>query len=102
MNTHKDARRILISVPHKEGEIKMIIAQKNCSLGNHYHLIKTERFTLMEGGGTIELDGEKGMIYPGVTFNVKPGTRHAFTLKKDSILFCICSHPYDPTDDYEY
>jgi hypothetical protein len=47
--THEDDRRILTSIPYKEGEIKIIVAKKDCVLGNHYHKIKTEEFRLVDG-----------------------------------------------------
>ena len=40
--THEDSRRILTSMPYKDGEIKIIVAKDRCELGNHYHKIKTE------------------------------------------------------------
>jgi len=100
--THEDSRRILTSMPYKDGEIKIIVAKERCELGNHYHKIKTENFTLIAGSGIVELEGEKSLIYEGDTIEVNPNEKHAFFLDKDSILFCICSHPYDHSDDYTY
>ncbi|MFY0653303.1 MAG: hypothetical protein JXQ96_14770 [Cyclobacteriaceae bacterium] len=97
--THEDDRRILTSIPYKDGEIKIIIAKKDCELGNHYHKIKTEEFTLISGMAILELNGDLLDMWDG-SRKVNPNDRHSFEIKKDSILTCICSHPYDENDDY--
>jgi len=97
---HEDERRILISTPYQDGEIKVITTKKECELGNHYHKVKTEKFILLEGKGKVIINGLDWDIVQGDEFTVQPNDRHAFKLIKDSILFCICSHPYDENDDY--
>lgn len=100
---HEDERRTLTSIPYKTGEIKIIVAKQDCELGHHYHKIKTEVFTLIKGDGLWDIGNDKGILTNGkLPLWVSPYEKHSFFLKKDSILFCICSHPYDKTDDYEY
>ena len=99
--THEDDRRILTSIPYKEGEIKIIIAKKDCELGNHYHKIKTENFRLIEGEAVATIEQkEYDLFFQPKSVFVKPYQKHSFKITKDSILFCICSHPYDENDDY--
>jgi mannose-6-phosphate isomerase-like protein (cupin superfamily) len=100
--THEDDRRLLTSIPYKKGELKIIVAKKDCTLGNHYHKIKEEDFTLLEGNAicTIEDQQFDMSIDPKRVF-VGQNKKHSFDIKKDSILFCVCSHPYDKNDDYE-
>jgi len=100
--THEDDRRTLTSIPYKDGEIKIIIAKKDCELGNHYHKIKTELFQLIEGTCSGIRDGHTFDLAISINYPVYQNEVHSFTLKKDSILFCICSHPYDKNDDYEF
>ena len=99
--THEDERRILTSIPHKEGEIKIIIAKKDCELGNHYHKIKTELFQLIEGSGEGMINDHSFNLLTGNHYPVGRGDIHSFNLKKDSVLLCVCSHPYNKEDDYE-
>lgn len=99
---HEDERRILMSMPYKTGETKTIIAKQDCLLGNHYHKIKTEHFILIEGDATAYIDNELINLKENSKVKVKPNQLHSFKLKKDSVLFCVCSHPYNPKDDYEY
>lgn len=98
--THEDDRRRLMSFPYMDGEIKIIIAKEDCELGNHYHKIKTETFQLLQGMGAGKIDNRQFNLLTGNHYVVNPNERHSFNLKKDSILFCICSHPYDENDDY--
>ena len=100
--THEDERRTLTSIPYKTGEIKIIVAKEDCELGNHYHKIKTEIFILLEGDGLGMVNGHKFILSPNTEFKVNTLERHTFFLKKDSILFCVCSEPYNKNDDYEH
>lgn len=99
--THEDERRTLTSVTYKDGEIKIIIAKKHCELGNHYHKVKTERFTLISGFSSMVLNDVVHILEIGKEVVVSPSEKHSFELEEGSILFCICSHPYDKNDDYE-
>ncbi len=100
--THEDSRRTLTSIPYKDGEIKIIVAKKDCELGNHFHKIKTEKFQLIRGVGEAYINNEAFDLQRNIYLTVYQHQIHSFILKKDSILFCICSHPYDKSDDYEY
>jgi quercetin dioxygenase-like cupin family protein len=90
-----------MSFPYKDGEIKVIIAKQDCELGNHYHKIKTEEFKLIKGVARSVVDGFDTWLVSGSEITIYPNEVHSFLIEKDSILFCICSHPYDKTDDYE-
>ena len=61
--------------------------------------IKTEIFILLEGDGLGMVNGHKFILSPNTEFKVNTLERHTFFLKKDSILFCVCSEPYNKNDD---
>jgi quercetin dioxygenase-like cupin family protein len=84
-----------------EGELKTIITKKHCILGNHHHKIKLEEFTLLSGEADVEIDGVIETMYIGESILVEPNQVHSFSISKDSVLTCICSHPYNKNDDYE-
>lgn len=97
---HEDDRRILEDWP----EAKFITAKQDCTVGNHYHKIKTEKFIVISGNVTMIIstvigDVEKKMKV-GKMYVIDPGVKHSFRMVKDSVLLGVCSHPYDPTDDY--
>jgi len=100
--THEDSRRTLTSIPYLDGEIKIIVVKQDCELGNHYHKVKTETFQLLAGRGVTLIDDKRVVLDVRSIIRIYPGQMHSFHLDKDSILFCICSHPYDKSDDYEY
>lgn len=97
---HEDERRVLTSIPYLGGEIKIITAKKDCELGHHYHKIKKEEFMLAKGSAKIAMDGKVNDMVHGEKIIVHPGKIHSFEIKKDSVLICFCSKPYDKTDDY--
>ena len=99
-NYHEDERRTLTSIPYKDGELKVIITKEDCVLGNHYHKIKREEFTLIEGESIITIDGTGTKMPCGEIFTIQPNQIHSFLISKDSILMCICSHTYNDKDDY--
>ncbi len=94
---HEDEDRILEEWP----EAKIITAKQDCEVGNHYHKIKTEKFILIKGIGQYII-GDTGWRWfvPGQLILVQPYLTHTFKLNKGSVLLGICSHAYDPTDDY--
>lgn len=94
---HEDERRTLEDWP----EAKIITAKKNCILGDHYHKIKTERFILTKGECTAWIGTESKQMKIGQLYTVEPGTRHTFELSGGSILIGLCSHVFDPNDDYK-
>lgn len=101
---HEDDRRILESFP----EAKVITIKKDCSIGNHFHKIKTEKFILLKGKCKLNLSTVEGIIMStslkmkkGTLYTVPPNTWHEFVISKDSVLIGFNSHPYDKEDDYK-
>lgn len=94
---HEDDRRVLEDWP----EAKIITAKKDCVLGNHYHKIKTERFVLTSGWAIISRGDQVEEMKIGKLYEVTPGVMHSFHLSKDSVMIGLCSHVFDPNDDYK-
>lgn len=94
---HEDERRVLESYP----EAKLITANKNTTLGGHYHKIKTEKFILIQGNGNITRNGLTEVMSKGFIYEVTPGTMHSFFLLEGSVIVGLNSHPYNPSDDYK-
>jgi quercetin dioxygenase-like cupin family protein len=93
---HEDDRRILESWP----EAKIITAKKRCTVGNHSHKIKTEKFIVTKGlvflikNGSGHEKMERGKIY-----TINPLEKHSFDMFEGSEMVGLCSHPYDPNDE---
>lgn len=97
---HEDERRTLEDWP----EAKVITAKQDCTLGGHYHKIKTEKFILLSGSATLVINtivGDVGKkMKKSEVYTIDPNVRHSFEIKQGSVLLGLCSHPYDPSDDY--
>lgn len=97
---HEDDRRTLEEWP----EAKVITAKKDCVLGGHYHKIKTEKFILLSGKAKLIINtmvGDVGKVMKaGKLYTIDPNIKHSFELKEGAVLIGMCSHPYDPTDEY--
>lgn len=94
---HEDERRTLEDFP----EGKLITANSDCVIGNHYHKVKTELFYLIVGDCEMTLDDQVFDMKIGVGYRVNPLQKHSFKLRIYSKMIGLCSHPYDPTDDYK-
>lgn len=95
---HTDKRRTLEDWP----EAKIITANEDCHIGGHYHKLKTEKFILTNGSGSLSIDrGYYQNIAIGELITIYPFEYHSFKLTKGSVLIGICSNQYDPTDDYK-
>jgi quercetin dioxygenase-like cupin family protein len=94
---HEDDRRILEDWP----EAKIITAKQNCTLGNHYHKVKTEKFIMVSGIIFVSINGGSFFrMMKGELLTVHPGEKHTFDMSEDAVMIGICSHAYDPKDDY--
>ena len=98
MTTHEDNRRILEAYP----EGKLIIAKTDCTVGQHYHNVKTEKFVALEGDIWIHRTGyATSLMLIGNIYEVLPNVKHSFNMKEGSVMIGLCSHPYDHNDDYK-
>lgn len=99
---HEDERRIL----EEWAEGKVITAKADCTLGNHYHKIKTEKFILVEGFASMTTwstgkTGNTRQMEIGKVYTVKPFTWHGFNLMDGSVMIGLCSEKYNPNDEYQ-
>ena len=94
-----------ISIEFGEGKTwkaaKVIFVKKDCTLGEHYHKIKTERFMLVYGFGTIMMNGKNEIMKIGKVYNVKPDYMHTFHFRKDAVMVGLMTEKFNPKDDYE-
>lgn len=97
---HEDERRILFDFDQSSKTTKIVVAKDDCSLGDHYHKIKTETFMLVSGLGTISLNGSAEIMEIGKKYTVNPKVKHQFSLQKGSVLICLVDKKYNPNDDY--
>ena len=80
------------------------LAEASLPTGNatdrHYHKISEEFYFVLEGIGTMEIDGESQKISPGDAVLIPAGTWHQITASTQLRFLCCCSPPYSHDDTY--
>jgi len=71
------------------------------STQRHYHRLSEEIYLLIEGGGTIEIDGEAREVGAGDAILIPAGAWHTLTAGSEGArLLCCCVPPYSHDDTY--
>ena len=71
------------------------------STRRHYHAISEEIYLLVDGGGTMELDGEEREARTDDAILIPPGAWHTLTAGPEGVrLLCCCVPPYHDDDTY--
>ena len=103
MFKHEDDRRSLIELTNGEYKAcKVVVAKRDCVLGDHYHQGKDERFLLVMGHATEVVLGDevlRGVESPA-EWRVPRGTYHRFTLTAGSVLVGVMSEAFNHADDF--
>ena len=75
---------------------------KGGSTQRHYHRISEELYFILEGKGTMEIDGESKKVGPGDAILIPRQAWHQITSSEDSPLrlLCCCAPPYSHEDTY--
>lgn len=68
----------------------------------HHHRVSEELYYLIEGEGTMELDGEVRPVRTGDAILIPPGAWHRITASPAGPvrLLCCCAPPYSQKDTY--
>ena len=71
------------------------------STERHYHRLSEEIYLLVEGGGCLEVDGEKEDVHAGDAILIPAGAWHALVAGAEGArLLCCCVPPYSHDDTY--
>ncbi len=67
----------------------------------HYHARSEEIYLILEGGGELEVDGERREVGPGDAILIPPGSWHRLEAgAAGARLLCCCVPPYSDDDTY--
>ncbi len=66
----------------------------------HYHRLAEEFYFILEGCGSIEIDGESREVAPGDAILIPPGAWHTIEATEPLRFLCCCSPPYAHEDTY--
>ncbi len=70
------------------------------STQRHYHKKTEEFYFLLEGEGTMEIEGEERLVEPGDAILIPAGTWHQITATHALRFLCCCAPPYSHNDTY--
>ncbi len=72
------------------------------STERHYHRLSEELYFILDGSGTLEIDGDSQPVTVGDAILIPPGSRHQITAANHSPLrfLCCCAPPYSHEDTY--
>ncbi|MEQ1860692.1 MAG: cupin domain-containing protein [Chthoniobacteraceae bacterium] len=66
----------------------------------HHHKLAEEFYFILEGRGTMELDGATREVGPGDCVLIPPGAWHTIAAGEDLRFLCCCAPPYAHEDTY--
>lgn len=66
----------------------------------HYHRLSEELYFILEGRGTMEIDGDTRQVNPGDCILIPPAAWHSIAASEDLRFLCCCAPPYSHEDTY--
>ena len=66
----------------------------------HFHRVAEEYYFILEGRGTIDIDGESRAVAPGDAILIPPGAWHTIAADEPLRFLCCCAPPYSHDDTY--
>ncbi len=70
------------------------------STERHFHKLSEEFYFILEGTGTMEIDGTSRPVAPGDAILIPPGAWHQITATETLRFLCCCAPPYSHEDVY--
>lgn len=90
------SRRAFVDDPDGTATMHMTDISQDARV--HYHKKSTELYLVIEGGGHLELDGERVPVRPWTAVLIKPGCRHRAVGKMQIIVVAIPA--FDAEDEW--
>ncbi|MDR1191389.1 MAG: cupin domain-containing protein [Verrucomicrobiales bacterium] len=66
----------------------------------HRHKLSEEFYFILDGRGTMEVDGERRAVAEGDAVQIPPGARHQLRALTALRFLCCCAPPYAHEDTY--
>ena len=103
--TTKDGSEIRELLAHRNSAIRnQSLAEARLPAGTstirHHHKASEELYFLLDGTGTMEIDGALQIVGPGDAILIPPGSRHRITATSDLRFLCCCAPPYSHEDTF--
>lgn len=103
--TTADGSRIRSILDHANAPVKnQSLAEATVpaasSTQRHYHRASEEFYFILEGSGTMEIDGSRRDVGPGDAILIPPGSRHQIAAATPLRFLCCCAPPYSHEDTF--
>jgi mannose-6-phosphate isomerase-like protein (cupin superfamily) len=103
--TTKDGSRIRSILDRTNAPVlNQSLAEASVSAGSaterHYHKRSEEFYFLLEGEGTMEINGETREVAAGDAILIPPGAWHQITASSALRFLCCCAPSYSHEDTY--
>ncbi len=90
----------LTNAPVKNQSLAEASLPVGCATQRHYHKVSEEIYFILEGTGSMEIDGEKSDVCPGDAVLIPPSAWHQISASTPLRFLCMCSPPYAHEDTY--
>jgi mannose-6-phosphate isomerase-like protein (cupin superfamily) len=88
------------NAPVKNQSLAESVVPAGSSTARHHHKASEEFYFILEGGGTMEIDGALHDVGPGDAILIPPGSWHRITANSDLRFLCCCAPPYSHEDTF--
>ena len=88
------------NAPVKNQSLAEATVPAGCATQRHYHRLSEEFYFILEGCGTMEIDGEQREVGHGDAILIPPGAWHTITARETLRFHCCCAPPYSHDDTY--
>lgn len=90
----------LTNAPVEKQSLAEATVPSGTATERHYHKLSEEFYFILEGQGTMEIDGETCEVTPGDAILIPPGAWHQITAHNTLRFLCCCAPPYSHEDTY--
>ena len=88
------------NAPVKNQSLAEAAVPAGAATQRHCHRLSEEFYFIMEGRGTMEIDGEQRDVAPGDAILIPPGAWHMISARETLRFLCCCAPPYSHDDTY--
>ncbi|MEO6787113.1 MAG: cupin domain-containing protein [Chthoniobacteraceae bacterium] len=88
------------NAPVKNQSLAEATVPAGCSTQRHFHRLSEEFYFILEGSGSMEIDGEQREVVHGDAVLIPSGAWHTITARATLRFLCCCAPSYSHDDTY--
>lgn len=90
----------LTNAPVQQQSLAEALVPAGSATERHYHRSSEEFYFILEGEGSMEIDGERRDVGPGDGILIPAGAWHQITARSELRFLCCCAPPYSHEDTF--